>query len=61
MGWVKTQHDSFAVYDCPATEFRTLTKSAAIKTSKLLELSIKGTPLVYEPGDAFGIICPNND
>lgn len=38
---------------------RQLTDSTSIKTALDLELDITGCNMSYEPGDSFGIVCPN--
>ena len=40
---------------------RQLTDSSAVKTALDIELDITGCNMRYEPGDSFGIVCPNND
>lgn len=38
---------------------RQLTDNTSIKTSLDVELDITGCDMSYEPGDSFGIVCPN--
>ena len=38
---------------------RQLTDSTSIKTALDVELDITGCNMKYEPGDSFGIVCPN--
>lgn len=38
-----------------------LTSKSAIKTALDIELDITDCNMVYEPGDSFGIICPNSN
>ena len=38
---------------------RQLTDSTSVKTALDLELDITGCNMSYEPGDSFGIVCPN--
>ena len=38
---------------------RQLTDSTSIKTTLDIELDITGCNMSYEPGDSFGIVCPN--
>ncbi|XP_078349683.1 methionine synthase reductase-like [Oculina patagonica] len=38
---------------------RQLTDSNAVKTALDIELDITGCNMSYEPGDSFGIVCPN--
>ncbi|KAJ8277709.1 hypothetical protein GJAV_G00078880 [Gymnothorax javanicus] len=38
-----------------------LTRGDAVKMALLLELDISEQRITYEPGDAFEILCPNND
>ena len=38
---------------------RQLTDSTSIKTALDIELDITGCDMSYEPGDSFGIVCPN--
>ena len=38
---------------------RQLTDSTSIKTALDVELDITGCNMSYEPGDSFGIVCPN--
>ena len=40
---------------------RRLTNNEAVKTALNLELDIADCNLKYEPGDSFGIVCPNNE
>lgn len=37
-----------------------LTSNSAVKTALDIELDITDCDMVYEPGDSFGIICPNS-
>uniref|UniRef100_A0A8D0G5V9 Methionine synthase reductase n=1 Tax=Sphenodon punctatus TaxID=8508 RepID=A0A8D0G5V9_SPHPU len=48
------------VFQVPVTKAVQLTKEDAIKTALLLEVDISKTMFSYQPGDAFGVICPNN-
>ncbi|KAG2458421.1 methionine synthase reductase isoform X1 [Polypterus senegalus] len=43
------------------TSAKQLTREDAVKTTLLLEMDISETPLVYEPGDSFDLLCPNNN
>ena len=38
-----------------------LTSNSAIKTALDIELDITDCDMIYEPGDSFGIICPNSN
>uniref|UniRef100_H0V865 Methionine synthase reductase n=3 Tax=Cavia porcellus TaxID=10141 RepID=H0V865_CAVPO len=49
------------VFRVPVSKAVQLTASDAIKTTLLLELDISKTDFSYQPGDAFHVICPNND
>ncbi|XP_058536170.1 methionine synthase reductase isoform X3 [Ochotona princeps] len=49
------------VFLVPISKAVQLTRSDAVKTTLLLELDISKTDFSYQPGDAFSVICPNND
>ena len=38
---------------------RRLTENTSIKTALDIELDITGCNMTYEPGDSFGVVCPN--
>ncbi|XP_078580373.1 methionine synthase reductase-like isoform X1 [Branchiostoma floridae x Branchiostoma japonicum] len=38
-----------------------LTRHDAVKTALDIELDISDTGFKYEPGDSFGVVCPNNE
>ena len=38
-----------------------LTSNSAVKTALDIELDIRDCDMIYEPGDSFGIICPNSN
>uniref|UniRef100_A0A9L0TK70 Methionine synthase reductase n=1 Tax=Equus caballus TaxID=9796 RepID=A0A9L0TK70_HORSE len=49
------------IFQVPISEAVQLTTNDAIKTTLLVELDISKTDFSYQPGDAFNVICPNND
>ncbi|XP_062067877.1 methionine synthase reductase isoform X1 [Lepus europaeus] len=49
------------VFRVPISKAVQLTRSDAVKTTLLLELDISKTDFSYQPGDAFNVVCPNND
>ncbi|XP_006875409.1 PREDICTED: methionine synthase reductase [Chrysochloris asiatica] len=49
------------VFQVPISKAVQLTTNDAVKTAMLLELDISKTAFAYEPGDAFHVVCPNND
>lgn len=49
------------VFQVPVSKAVQLTTNDAIKTTLLVELDISKTDFSYQPGDAFNLICPNND
>ncbi|KAM5264839.1 methionine synthase reductase [Ctenodactylus gundi] len=49
------------VFQVPVSKAVRLTTKDAIKTTLLLELDISNSGFSYQPGDAFNVICPNND
>ncbi|XP_072365084.1 methionine synthase reductase isoform X1 [Scyliorhinus torazame] len=51
---------NFTVFQVPVTKAISLTREDAVKTALFLELDISKTSMIYEPGDAFSIICPNS-
>ncbi|KAI8495711.1 hypothetical protein Bbelb_266830 [Branchiostoma belcheri] len=38
-----------------------LTRQDAVKTALDIELDVSNTCFKYEPGDSFGVVCPNNE
>ncbi|XP_019632144.1 PREDICTED: methionine synthase reductase-like [Branchiostoma belcheri] len=38
-----------------------LTRHDAVKTALDIELDVSNTCFKYEPGDSFGVVCPNNE
>ena len=40
---------------------RILTRNDAVKTTLEITFDIKDTGIIYEPGDAISILCPNPD
>ncbi|XP_043545917.1 methionine synthase reductase isoform X2 [Chiloscyllium plagiosum] len=48
------------LFQVPVTKAISLTREDAVKTALFLELDISKTSMMYEPGDAFSVICPNN-
>ncbi|TRZ03880.1 hypothetical protein DNTS_017052, partial [Danionella cerebrum] len=45
----------------PVSKAVRLTQGDGVKTTILLELDISGQEVVYQPGDAFDILCPNRE
>lgn len=47
------------IFTVPIRQAKRLTTKEAVKTTLMLELDISNTTIDFQPGDSFGIICPN--
>ncbi|XP_069586515.1 methionine synthase reductase isoform X2 [Ranitomeya imitator] len=47
------------IFMVPIRQAKRLTTEDAVKTTLMLELDISNTTIEFQPGDSFGIVCPN--
>ncbi|XP_073420671.1 methionine synthase reductase isoform X2 [Dendrobates tinctorius] len=47
------------IFIVPIRQAKRLTTEDAVKTTLMLELDISNTTIEFQPGDTFGIVCPN--
>ncbi|XP_044148638.1 methionine synthase reductase isoform X1 [Bufo gargarizans] len=52
-------HPEVEIFTVPIKQAKRLTAKDSVKTTLKLELDISNTTIDFQPGDSFGIICPN--
>ncbi|XP_073534486.1 methionine synthase reductase isoform X2 [Phyllobates terribilis] len=52
-------HPEDEIFIVPIRRAKRLTTEDAVKTTLMLELDISNTTIEFQPGDSFGIVCPN--
>ncbi|KNC70081.1 hypothetical protein SARC_17397, partial [Sphaeroforma arctica JP610] len=50
-----------AAHTVRVLDVKRLTNQKAVKNVDAISLDLTGTPLKYEPGDAFGVLARNSD
>ncbi|XP_069814389.1 methionine synthase reductase [Dendropsophus ebraccatus] len=57
--FVSLRYPEDDIFTVPIRQAKRLTTENAVKTTLMLELDISSTTINFQPGDSFGIVCPN--